>query len=63
MGFATRNHYPYGGRTLLVIGRWTRIKEYDRVKEPLFLAENTTTANISLDKLQFLEYRKTDGIE
>jgi hypothetical protein len=37
-GFATRIHYPDGGRTLLVIGRWTWIKQYDRVIGPLFLA-------------------------
>ena len=62
-GFATRIHFPDGGRTLLVIGRWTRIQQYDRVIGSLFLAEITTTANIFLDKLQFLAYRKTDGIE
>jgi hypothetical protein len=56
--FVTPIHYPDGDRTFLLIGRWTWIQQYDRIIGPLFLAENTTTTNISLGNLQLLAHRK-----
>jgi hypothetical protein len=61
--FASGIHYPDSGSTSLVIGRWTWIQQYDRFTGPVSLAENTTTANISMDKVQLFAYPKTDGIE
>jgi hypothetical protein len=49
-GFATRIHYSDSSSTSLVIGSWTWRQQYDRFIRPISSAENTTTANISLDK-------------